>query len=105
MADKTPDFSSLNCVDYGVPETLCDGPFYVQPGNPLSVITFTNRRSKVNPLFQENKVEVETVVSARIVISHEQLINMRDLLNRLLPSGSETTKPGIAPAGGSSAIH
>jgi hypothetical protein len=102
---NNPDFSSLDFVDYGTPETLCDGPFYVQPGNPISVITFTNRRPKVNPLFKENKAEVETVVSARIVVSHEQLINMRDLLNRLLAAGSEPPKAGAATAGGSSTIH
>jgi hypothetical protein len=71
-----------------VPETLCLGPFHVLPHEP-STITFTHSRPKPQLLLEDNVVEMEHLVRARIVLSRRHLIALRDVLNRLLDDDAD----------------
>ena len=76
-----------------VPETLCIGRFNVAPGpGPLVTLTFTNVRTRAEPLFDRSTVETESVVRARIVTTMENLVALRNLLNKTIH------EPGAAPA-------
>jgi hypothetical protein len=77
----SPKFVDPNAIS----ETLCFGPFHVFPGEP-STITFTHSRSKIDTLFSQSEMDLENVVKARIVLSRAHLIELRDILNRVLPS-------------------
>jgi hypothetical protein len=72
-----------------VPEIICDGPFHILPGS-LSTITFTHGRPETSQLFNQNSVNRENIVRARIILTIDNLIQLRDLLNRLLPASTET---------------
>jgi hypothetical protein len=68
-----------------VPETLCLGLINVQAGpGHLATVTFTNPRSQAGPLFAQGTAVHEAVVRARIVMTVEQLVGLRDLLNQVL---------------------
>jgi len=77
---RSPRFVDPNAVV----ETPCFGPFHVLPGDPAT-ITFTHARASVDSLFSQTAAEVENVVTARIVLSQAHLIELRDVLNRVLP--------------------
>ena len=47
-----------------VPETLCDGPFYVHVQGDLATLTLTHARPQPNDLFG-NAINMEKVVRAR----------------------------------------
>lgn len=81
-----------------VPETLCIGKFSLAPGpGPLVTLTFTNVRNKVGPLIDQGKVEQESVVRARIVTTPDNLVALRDLIDRVIqPQGAPTAGSGGA---------
>jgi hypothetical protein len=67
-----------------VPETLCNGPFYLsfQGGGDTSiaVLTLTNVRPDADPMFQRNTINDRAIVRARIAMSIPNLVALRDLL-------------------------
>jgi hypothetical protein len=65
-----------------VPEILCDGRFNITPKGSFATLTFTHERPKPGPLLEDGRLEYESVVRARIVISLNSLVAFRDLLNR-----------------------
>lgn len=68
-----------------VPETLCCGMFNLSfvAGN-LATLTFTHPRPKIGPLVGSNQIEDELVVRARIVLSLENLVALRNFLNEAI---------------------
>jgi hypothetical protein len=82
-----------------VPETLCLGPFHVLPHEPTT-ITFTHSRPKPHRLLEDNLVELEHIVRARIVLSRRHLIALRDVLNRVLDDDAN-----LDSGGGGASIH
>ena len=78
-----------------VPETLCVGKMNLAPGpGPLGTLTFTNVRPKAGPLLDADRAEYETVVRARIVTTLENLVALRDLLNKAIQQNSATAPGG-----------
>ncbi|WP_424630405.1 hypothetical protein [Bradyrhizobium sp. SYSU BS000235] len=67
-----------------VAETICLGKFNIQLGGPWATLLFTHPRPRVGPLVDEGKLVIESVVRARIVMSIDNLVAMRDLLDSLL---------------------
>jgi len=66
-----------------VPDTLCDGPANATIHPPLATIVFTNSQPKPGPLFQ-GTIDVENIVVARITMSVDTLIGLRELLNQVI---------------------
>jgi hypothetical protein len=68
-----------------IPETLCCGVFNLSfvAGN-LATLTFTHPRPKIGPLIGSNQVQDEFVVRARIVLSLDNLIGLRNFLNEAI---------------------
>jgi hypothetical protein len=79
-----------------VPEVLCDGQLNVSVMGNFATLTFTHVRPDATALFRDGTMEPRAIVSARIVITVENLIALRDLLNRVIQS-PDTPAP---PAGG-----
>jgi hypothetical protein len=77
-----------------VPEVLCNGPFNVTVAGPFVTLTFTHGRP--DSLFQDGNTDLKATVRARIVTPLNNLVAMRDLLNRIIQD------PGtpVPPAGG-----
>jgi hypothetical protein len=73
----------LLTVDPGnIAEMLCLGRINLASGpGPLMTLTFTHPRPKAVSLFDSNRIEYESVVRARIVMTFDNLIALRDLLN------------------------
>jgi len=83
-----------------VPETLCIGRFNVAPGpGPLVTLTLTNVRAKAEPLFHKNTIETESVVKARIVTTMENLVALRDLLNKTIHEPVEAATAAAESSG------
>ena len=79
-----------------VSEIICDGQFNVSITGSLATLTFTHIRPDPTAMFGEQRLDVKSVVRARIVITIANLNALRDLLNRVLEA-PETPAP---PAGG-----
>lgn len=85
-----------------VAETICLGKFNIQLGGPYATLLFTHPRARVGPLVDEGKLVIESVVRARIVMSIDNLVAMRDLLNNMLKdvqattTGADSHEPGHA---------
>ena len=79
-----------------VSETLCDGQFNVTVTGPFATLTFTHARMDVEAMFRDGRIDPKPIVRARIVTSMNNLIALRDLLNRIIQD-PETPAP---PAGG-----
>jgi len=79
-----------------VPEMLCDGPFNVTVAGPFATLTLTHGRPDATALFRDGNTDFKPIVRARIVTSMNNLVAMRDLLNRIIQD------PGtpVPPAGG-----
>jgi len=75
-----------------VPEMLCDGRFYLTWSGRLGTLTFTCERPKTDVLFGQGKMEMENVVRARIVMSIENWVALRDAL-----AANIKAAPGEAP--------
>jgi hypothetical protein len=79
-----------------VPEMLCDGPFNVTTAGHFVTLTFTHARPDATALLRDGTIDFKATVRARIVISTNNLVAMRDLLNRIIQDPG-TPAP---PAGG-----
>jgi hypothetical protein len=79
-----------------VPETLCDGRFYIHPHGNLATLTFTHARLRAADLFG-GRVNAEEVIRARITLTMDNLVALRDLLNNLVKVG-----PDQMPSSGAS---
>jgi hypothetical protein len=80
-----------------IPETLCVGRVNLSPGpGPLATLIFTNVRAKAGPLIDANIFEHENVVRARIVTTLDELVALRDLLNKTIQQSS-TPSAGQGP--------
>jgi len=75
-----------------VPETLCDGPFYLTWSGRLGTLTFSCVRPKADVLFGQGKVNSTTIVRARVVMTVENLVALREAL-----TASIKVEPGAAP--------
>jgi hypothetical protein len=84
-----------------VPETICLGMFNVSINAPLATLTFTHYRPKAGPLFEATTVDNENVVRARIVISVDSLVALRDVLNQVI----QNSTTGAASAVGRSKLN
>jgi len=80
-----------------VPEILCDGQFNVAIIGGLATLTFTHLRPEATTMFQDGTLSPRAIVRARIVITVDNLVALRDLLNRVIQSPNTPTPP----AGGS----
>jgi hypothetical protein len=67
-----------------VPEILCNGQLNVAMTGPLATLTFTHIRPDITILFRDGTIDFKAVVRARIVTSMDNLIALRDLLNRII---------------------
>jgi len=82
-----------------VPETLCIGKFNITPMGSLVVLTFTHTRPRLKPLLDDGDVMWESVVRARIVTTTENLVALRDVLNKII------RKPVPLSAGGGTRVN
>jgi hypothetical protein len=81
--------SQANIIDRAE-EAICLGPFNVTIDGPISTLTFTH----VRQVFGGAGGETETVVKARIVISTNNLIELRDVVSGLL---EQIEQPSTTP--------
>jgi len=84
-----------------VPEILCDGALNVHWFGSRATITFTHNRPRTKPLLEDGQVEFDAVVRARIATSFDNILALRDLLNRIFPEGQSVDAPVGGSAGGS----
>ncbi|MGY3609764.1 MULTISPECIES: hypothetical protein [unclassified Bradyrhizobium] len=89
-------------VDPGnIPEVLCIGKINLASGpGTLMTLTFTHVRPKAGPLFDSDRIEHESVVRARIVMTLDNLIALRDLLN-----SSIRQTPTPSASSGAAKVH
>jgi|SRR5580704_1182548 hypothetical protein len=99
MADAQQNSPTVDPDD--VPETICLGMFNVSINAPLATLTFTHYRPKVGPLFEASTIDNENVVRARIVISVDSLVGLRDVLSQLI----QNSATGAASAVGRSKLN
>jgi hypothetical protein len=76
-----------------VPETLCDGQFNVAVHGPFATLTFTQMRAEPDALFKNGTINPQVVVRARITITQEKLVALRDLLNRIVTKQPDIPAP------------
>jgi len=88
------DSPKITAIDpHTIPETLCEGPFNISWAGRLGTLTFMHTRPKLSALMEEpSRIEPENVVVARIVMSVENLLALRDLLTQHIK-----VIPGEAP--------
>ncbi len=79
-----------------VPEMICDGLLNVTVTGPFATLTFTHARPDPTVMFRDGKIAPKSVVRASIVTSMNNLIALRDLLNRIIQDPSTP----VPPAGG-----
>lgn len=79
-----------------VPEIFCDGQFHVAVAGGLATLTFTHVRPDATTMFGDDTEDLRAVVRARLVVTHGNLVALRDVLNQIIQS-PETPAP---PAGG-----
>jgi hypothetical protein len=79
-----------------VPEIICDGMFNVSVVGSLATLTFTHVRPEPTALLRDGSIKPNSVVRARIVLTINNLVALRDLLGRVIQ------KPDVPapPSGG-----
>jgi hypothetical protein len=79
-----------------IPETLCDGIFNVSIVGSFATLTFTHVRAEPSALLKDGTIDPHYVVRARIVLSINNLLALRDVLDRVIQ------KPDVPapPSGG-----
>ena len=82
-----------------VPETFCDGQFNVTVHGPFAILTFTQVRPEPGALFKDGTVNTQAVVRARIMITLDKLVALRDLLNRIIKQPDIPAPPAGASTG------
>jgi hypothetical protein len=101
MASEPQTQQPLNAADpHTVAETVCDGPLNVQLTGNRATLTFTHLRAKTALLLERGHVDFEAIVRARIVFSMETLIDLRNVLNKLVPDKSPTEGATATSIGG-----
>ena len=87
-----------------VPEALCCGVFNLSfvAGN-LATLTFTHPRPLIGLLIGSNQVQDEFVVRARIVLSLDNLIGLRNFLNEAIKE--DPTAMAAPVTGGSGKLN
>ena len=85
-----------------VPETVCDGQFNVLVTGQLATLTFTNWRPDAEQLFG-GAVNNSAVVRARIVLTLQSLVGLKDFLNRFIQTAE--TAGSATPATGGATQH
>jgi hypothetical protein len=86
-----------------VPETLCDGQFNLSFSGPLATLTFTHVRPDATQMFA-NAAHVPTaIVRARIVLTVQNLLALRDFLHTNVQVSEASGSP--APATGGATRH
>ena len=94
MADQP---ERLEVIDPdNVPEILCDGQFNVSVVGGLATLTFTHVRPELGALFRNARIEMKSIVRARIVVTTSNLAALCDLLNRVI----QAPDTPVPPAGG-----
>lgn len=85
-----------------VPETVCDGQFNLSVSGQLATLTFTHVRPNATQLFQ-GAVNPGAIVRARIVLTVQNLVALRDLLSANVQTVVSDKTP--APATGGTTKH
>jgi hypothetical protein len=67
-----------------VPEVFCDGQFNVAVAGHFATLTFTHARPDATILLGDGTIDFKAIVRARIVAPMNNLIALRDLLNRII---------------------
>jgi hypothetical protein len=80
-----------------VPEILCDGQFNVSVVGGLATLTFTHVRPGSAALFRHARIEMKSIVRARIVVTTSNLAALRDLLNQVIQAPDTPTPPAGGP--------
>jgi hypothetical protein len=76
-----------------VPEMLCDGQFNVAVTGQYATLTFTHARPDVAVMFRDGLIDPKSIVRARIVTSMNNLVALRDLLNRIIQDPGTPVPP------------
>jgi hypothetical protein len=84
-----------------VPEIFCDGQFNVSVIGNFATLTLTHARPDEAKLFKEGIIDMRAVVRARVVMTLNNLVALRDLLNRII---QEPGKP-LPASGGPTTVH
>lgn len=93
-------------VDYGgAPETFCVGKFNLHQVAGLWVLTCTHVRPRAKELLDEVALNLESVVSARIVTTTENLIALRDVINAVTSPAAHATGTPTPTSSGSSRLN
>jgi len=83
-----------------VPEVICDGMFNVSVTGSFATLTFTHVRPEPTALLRDGTISPNSVVRARIVLTINNLVALRDLLDKVIQ------KPDVpAPPSGGSTKH
>jgi hypothetical protein len=86
-----------------IPETLCTGRFYLTWSGRLATLTMTHVRPDAAAMFDSGTINDHTIVRARIVTTFENMVELRNLLNRSIKD--EEGGPETTAAAGSSVRH
>jgi hypothetical protein len=79
-----------------IPETLCNGRFYLTWQGNLGTLTFTQYRPKTSVLFESDRIDDESIVRARIVMTSTGMAALRDLLIANIKASGESPTAGAA---------
>jgi hypothetical protein len=86
-----------------VPETLCDGQFNLVIFGQLATLTFTHVRPDATQMFADGTMNITAIVRARIVLTAQNLIALREFLNTQVQPLDASQSP--APATGGATRH
>jgi hypothetical protein len=81
-----------------VPEIFSDGQMNVTIRGNLATITFTHVRADPTPMFKDGTLSPIAVVTARIIVTFQNLTALRDLLNRVITTPQEPALPAGGPS-------
>ena len=76
-----------------VPEIICDGMFV----GSLATLTFTHVRPEPTALLRDGTINPNSVVRARIVLTINNLLALRDLLDRVIQKPDIPAPPSGGP--------
>src|ERR1700747_1501428 len=77
-----------------VPETLCNGSFYLTWQGDIGILTFSHPSPQVGPLFANGTITDEHIVRARIVMNSANIIALRDFLREKVKSSADSPSSG-----------
>jgi hypothetical protein len=86
-----------------VSETICDGQFNLSGMGPLATLTFTQVRPDAAQMFANGTYVPKAIVRARIVLTWQNLISLRDFLSANVKDVAPPESP--APATGGTTKH